>query len=402
MAKRKTIDPIEDLRQLGRKYHHLQQEHQREAPNSATRRRLETELEQLTARFKRLLEHWVREASLREDWLRYLHHGAPAPEQPEIALPPLFRGTTESGADIVIQVAADGGYDIYLDGALSMHEMVPWHLDPDAIEPVQVGEHSCRERFDAPEEAVIALADFLSTEGAQPPWRWFRALFEDGLVDAELAVTPRGRRRLTRGARPRPASGEHVNFCVLVVDAARARVLTLETVADECQPTLDELVEVGDITNPERRARASEFFSDNRPGLRREGSHGPRHGVDDRRDRHRRVMDQRFAELAANQAAEIWRRFPSCRVIVVAAPPMLGLLRPVIAERNRDPSPYETRELPRDLTRLAPSALHDALAKARLLPARGRRPREGEGEQGPQASTVLPVDEHHIAGKVGS
>ena len=374
MTEHKTIHPIEHLRQLGREYHHLQQEHQREAPHGATRRRLQAELEQLSAYFQRLLEHWVREPARREDWLRYLQHGEPAPEQPEIAPPPLFRGTTESGADIAIQAAADGGYDIYVDGALSVHEMVPWHLDPDAIEPVQVGEHTCRERFEAPEEAVIALADFLSTDGTQPPWRSLPALFEDGLVDAELAVTPRGRRRLARDTRPRSTSGGRANFCVRVVDAARARVLMLETDADELLPTFDKLVEVADVTNPERRARAAEVLSDTRPGLHREGSHGPRHGVDDRRDRHRHTMDQRFAELAADHAAAIWQRYRSCRVIVVAAPPMLGLLRPAIAKRTRGPTPYDTSELPRDLTRLAPPTLHDALAEAGLLPARRRLP----------------------------
>jgi protein required for attachment to host cells len=377
MARFDSIHPIEQLRQLGHAYHHLQQEHQREAPQGATRRRLEVKLERIAARFQRLLEHWVREPALQEQWMRYLQQGAPAPEQPEIAPPPLFRGTTGSGAEIELRVADDGGYDIFMDGKLSVHESVPWHLDPDAMGPVQVGEHSCRERFEAPGEAIMALEDFLSTAGAQPPWRWLRALFEDGLVDAELALTPRGRRRLAhqaRRARPAASAGERVNYCVLVVDAARARVLTLETDADELLPTFAELVEVADITNPARRARPAEFFSDTRSGQRREGSHGPLHGVDDRRDRHHRGMDRRFAALAADQAAELWRRYPACRVLVVAAPRMLGLLRPAIAERMRGQTPHDVRELARDLTRLAPATLHDALAEAGLLPARRRLP----------------------------
>jgi hypothetical protein len=53
---------------------------------------------------------------------------------------------------------------------------------------------------------------------------------------------------------------------------------------------------------------------------------------------------------------------------------MLGHLRPAIARRRTGPSRPDVQELARDLSRLAPPALHDALAEASLLPARGRLP----------------------------
>jgi hypothetical protein len=74
----------------------------------------------------------------------------------------------------------------------------------------------------------------------------------------------------------------------------------------------------------------------------------------------------------------VWKSHPACHVVVVAGPKMLGNLRPAIA-RRRNGSPVEVHELDRELTQLAPAALHDALAGAELLPPRGRRRTRGPG-----------------------
>jgi protein required for attachment to host cells len=323
-------------------------------------------------RFERLLSQWVNDEELRERWRCHLHEGAPAPGEPLFTPPPLFKGLTPSNAAIELRRASDGGYDIILDGAHAGHETVPWHLDPDTAEPVLIGDHSCREVFDAPAQAIDELEAFLPTSGATPPWRWARELMEDGLIDADFALTPRGRRCLARGRRPAAAQSRRSNFCVILADAARARILTMESSRGALEPTLDALVEVADLTRPERRARDSEVFTDTRPGLRREGAHGPRHGVSDRRDQHRHETDRRFAEQVADEAARIWSGYHACRVLVVASPAMLGLLRPAIARRTRGASPHDIHELDRDLTRLATPAVHDALAAATLLPPRAR------------------------------
>ena len=53
------------------------------------------------------------------------------------------------------------------------------------------------ETFDASEEAVRALADFLD-EGGSPPWEYAAELLADGLIDVHFDLTPRGRRALAR------------------------------------------------------------------------------------------------------------------------------------------------------------------------------------------------------------
>lgn len=366
--------PAEQLVELGRAYHRLQQEHQREAPRSATRRRLRRDMDELDQRFERLVTGWVSDEDLRERWRLHFYQGEPPPGEPRFAAAALFKGKTEANALIELRAAADGGYDIFLDRKLVRHETVPWHLDPDTIEPVLIDERYCTEVFDAPDQAVAALEAFLKHSGTEPPWQWGRALIEDGLIDADFALTPRGQRRVARAALPevKTATPRRSNFCVIVANAARARILTLESPAGEHEPTRAHLVEVADLSNPEQRARDSELFSDTRPGLRREGGHGPRHGVSDRRNSHRDETSRRFAEKIIEEAAQIWRAYHTCRVLVVASPAMLGFMRPVIADQTKGQNPYDIRELGRDLTRMAPAALHDALAEAVLLPPRAR------------------------------
>jgi protein required for attachment to host cells len=138
------------------------------------------------------------------------------------------------------------------------------------------------------------------------------------------------------------------------------------------EPTLSPLVEAADLANADRRARDSEVLSDTRPGLRREGPASPRHGVDDRRDHRKRVVDRRFADLVAQTAARAWSKLPGCKIVVAASPTMLGALRQALVKHTRGPTQHEIRELARELARLSAPALHDALADAGTLPPRGR------------------------------
>lgn len=363
--------PAEVLEELGRRYHHIEHAHEREPASGATRRRRERDMAEVTARFDRMLASWVLDEDLRARWQAYLYEMGPAPDTPRLAIPPVFKGTSETGAVLAIRPALDGAYDVVVDGATIVHEHVPWHLDPDLRGPVLVAGQLYQEIFDAPPAAVRALASFLATPGAGPPCLWARALVEDGLCDLDLALTPRGERCL-RAAGSLSTSVARSTFCVLVADGARARILTLETDAAGLVATSNPLTEVADLTSPERRARDSEVLSDTRPGLRREGPHGPRHAVSDRREGHRHDADRRFAEMVVEAAAHLWRQSPRSTVIVAASPGMLGLLRPAIARRRRGASWPDVHQLARDLTKLSAPALHDALADLALLPPRER------------------------------
>lgn len=367
-----SVDPKLQLTQLGDEYRHVRDAHEQENAGGATRRRLEQDMHRIVERFERLLERWVHEDELRAAWRSYLYDGADLPDGPELAPPPLFRGRTDAGALIEIYVADDGGYDLLFDGAHVKHHEIPWHLDPELIDPVQIGEWSCHEIFAAPDRAIAALEEFFASD-VPPPWSWVETLYEDGLIDADFGLTPRGARRLSRG-KPRTSAGEGRNYCVIVADGGRARILTLTQTLPPRPGRLDRLQLVADVSNQENRARDSEQFANTRPGLRREGPHGPRHAVSDRRESHRREAVRQFAKLVVDEAARAWDQFETCRIVVVAPPQMLGLLRPVIAQELSGPSPHDVVELARDLTQLGVPAVHDALARAELVPERGRLP----------------------------
>ena len=353
--------PRDVLRELGSEYRHVENQHAREPAHSTYRRRLARQMDDLAVHFERLLDEWVDDEGLRRRWRAYLRGRDAAPDEPTIPVPPLFRGRNDAGALVEVIPRGDG-HDIVVDGALHDRDSLPWELDPDMREPIWVGDMSCEEVFVVPEEAVRALADFTAGR-APPPWRWVRALVEDGLVDLHFAVTPRGARRLHRTPELAPPPRAR-NLCVVVADAVRARVFVLDGTE------LPRLVEVAELTNPLARARDRELVSQVRPAAR-EAPFMPRGDTSDHRDVRRREADRHFAARIAEEASAVWRGYPRCEVIVAAGPAMLGLLRPALAHAVRT-SGCSVRELARELTKLTPSALHDQLAAQALLPPRGR------------------------------
>lgn len=335
----------------------------------------------LAERFERLLEHWVHDVQVREYWRAFFYHGAAEPEQPRLASPP-FRGTNEAGAIVEVHESGVGGYDVLLDGAHVDHYEHPWDQHTDRFEPVVIGEWTCQETFAAPEAAREALDFFVGNPDSEPPWHWAPALFEDGLIDSNFSLTLRGARALP-GARhaaseePGTATAEEtglrLHYCVLLVNAGRSRVFTLESDAFEHTSTFAPLSEVADTSNALARSQDSQVFANSRPGLRREGPHGPRHAVSDRRENHREESQRQYLKRVVDVAATVWGLFDTCQIVVVASPQMLARLRPVIAQRLRGKSHFVIDEYPGDLMWQEASAVHDKLAEAGLLPARGRR-----------------------------
>lgn len=372
---------------LARDYHQLQGvRHVRgaEAEGNAAHRKMGQKMTEIAARFERLIEHWIAGDPRAEAWRRHLYDGAPAPDGPELAEPPLFRGESDAGARIEVRRApGDSGaaYDVLSDGARIARESAPWHLEPELIEPVTVAGQTCRDTFDASAEAQNALAAWIAASSGDPPWRFARELHDDGLIDFDFALTARGRRCLSQLAGEPPAAsagaglaGARVHYCVIAADAARARIFLLA--ADRGRaPTLMPLTEVADIARPDGRARDRDLHSESRPPQRADVFAGPssRHGVSDHREDRRRESTREFANSVVEAASRVWRTLPSCEIVVTASPTMLGLLRPALGRRTGGPAAPPVRELGRDLSKLAPAALHDALADQGLLPARGRR-----------------------------
>ena len=156
--------------------------------------------------------------------------------------------------------------------------------------------------------------------------------------------------------------------CIAIVDAARARLFTLEELARQAGTTY-ELRERADLIDPDRRLRPSELFSDTRPGAdRAPGGRG--HAVDDHRDSHLEQLDRRFAGEVAARVASLVREHSCGRLIVAASPRMLGHLRR--AGAGQLVPELAVDEIDRDLTRSSPPQIHDLLTARGLLPARGR------------------------------
>ena len=350
------------LAELSREYHRVQTlRHRRGAPGdgNSAHRRLGQKMADLADRFERQVEHWVGDHPLAETWRRHFYDGAPAPDGPALAEPPLFRGTNDAGARIEVRRApADSGatHDVFSDGKRIARESSPWQLEPEAIEPVTIVGRVCLDTVEASPEAVGALRRFVEAPDSEPPWRFARELYEDGHIDVDFALTPRGRRCLAHLAAERPAphapglAGSRAHYCVIAADAARARILLLAAADNGQTATLMPLTEVADMKRPEGRAHDRDLHAESRPPQRSDSTARPAsgHAVSDHRDNRRRWASREFAESVAEAASRVWRTLPLCDVVVVASPPMLGLLRPAIARRNGGRIPNRVSELARD------------------------------------------------------
>jgi hypothetical protein len=188
----------EELDALVHHYYHLRNEHERSQPESATRRRLEDDLLEVRERFDRLLEEWVSDPELQQAWREHIRNRGPVPAEPRPIRPLVFQGRSEVAGSTVEVRRKDDEFEVEIDGALL--ERVAAEKDLSVTTPAlrfRVNGTQFEETFNASEEAVRALADFLD-QGGPPPWEHASVLLADGLIDVHFDVTPRGRRALAR------------------------------------------------------------------------------------------------------------------------------------------------------------------------------------------------------------
>jgi hypothetical protein len=187
----------EQLDTLARYYHHLHNEIQRTDLESSFRRKLEDQLLEVRERFDRVLEEWVPNEELREEWREYLHNRRPEPDEPKGIEPLAFQGVTDAGSILQVRGAADE-YEVWVDG--SLQERIAAQKDLSVASPAlqfRWDRKEIEETFNASGDALQALAEFLDT-GESPPWEYASELLADGLIDVHLDLTPRGRRVLAR------------------------------------------------------------------------------------------------------------------------------------------------------------------------------------------------------------
>jgi protein required for attachment to host cells len=155
---------------------------------------------------------------------------------------------------------------------------------------------------------------------------------------------------------------------ILAADATRARLFTFEELAAPIDVATQELRERVTLVDPARRRRASELFSETRPGLDRAPS-GRGFAVDDRRDAARRRMDRDFAADIADASRELVQAHGCNRLFLAASPRMLGFLRELGQFADLG---VELCEIDRNLAHLSSAELHDHLARRGFLPVRER------------------------------
>src|SRR5919108_1012381 len=178
-----TLPRREELDALAHYYHHLRNEHERSQPESSMRRQLEDRLLEIRERFERLLEEWVPDPDLQEEWREYLRNRRPEPSGPPAIRPLVFQGRAEASGSIVEVRRKGDELQVEVDG--SPLERVAAEKDLSVPNPAlrfRLNGMEFEETFNASPESLRALADLLD-QGGSPPWQHASELLADGLID---------------------------------------------------------------------------------------------------------------------------------------------------------------------------------------------------------------------------
>jgi len=130
---------------------------------------------------------------------------------------------------------------------------------------------------------------------------------------------------------------------IIVADGARARFITFEPTLDVDLDGRPRSIEQADLVNPERRAAPREQFSD-RPGRLHAARGGPAQAADDHRQRHQEEVERRFARRIVDAARPFAEEHALARLILLAAPRLLGCLRAELDGRLGDLNIVEINE----------------------------------------------------------
>jgi hypothetical protein len=184
----------EELAALVHHYQHLHNEVEHEKPEGSTRRELEDKLLDVRQRFDRLLDKWVLDDELREQWREYIRGRRSEPDDPAGIEPLAFEGLDDAGSVVQVRGQADE-YQVWVDG--SLQERIAARKDLSVDKPVlhfRWDRKEIAETFNASEEARNALAAYRDATDVSPPWEYASELLADGLIDVHFDLTPRGKR----------------------------------------------------------------------------------------------------------------------------------------------------------------------------------------------------------------
>ena len=157
------------------------------------------------------------------------------------------------------------------------------------------------------------------------------------------------------------------DYCVVVAAGSRARFFTLSPAEIPEMQSGPNLVERSDLISPERATHEKDMWSDTKSGRNR-SSGGGAHGYDDHRAQHEDEFERRFAREVVEQAEKLVSSNGNRRIIMVAQKRMLGFLRNSLEGLRKNG--VEIHEVAKDLSKMKPMQLHEALSMQNLLPAR--------------------------------
>jgi protein required for attachment to host cells len=154
------------------------------------------------------------------------------------------------------------------------------------------------------------------------------------------------------------------NAGIIVADAARARFITFEPSQDPALDGNDRCIEHADLVNPESRMAARDRFSD-RPSRKPAPRGGPAHLSDDHRQRHQEEAERRFAKRILDAVAPFLGQHGLRRLLLIAAPRLLGFLRAELAGRHLPD--VQIVEMNEDHSRLSLPQLAELVVQRQLL-----------------------------------
>lgn len=154
--------------------------------------------------------------------------------------------------------------------------------------------------------------------------------------------------------------------CIIAIDGAHARFFTLEIPEEPRADGGARLVEGQDLVNPEADIPQRLQFSDRR-GRAHASPTSPAHALDDGRERHRRELDRRWTRRFVQETEHFLQRETATRLLLVAEPRMLGVLRDEL--RYERLTGIEVIELEQNITQFPVAQIQSILALRGVVPA---------------------------------
>ncbi len=157
-------------------------------------------------------------------------------------------------------------------------------------------------------------------------------------------------------------------FCVVVMDGARARFLAFQKAEfPEFEPS-SKLIEHEALINPEQETSAGDLWSSPESGREHSSTIGSAHTYSDHREHHEDEFERRFTQLVAEQTARFIQEQQAQHLVIVTERKMLGLVREALIPLVSDG--LHIQELAKNLTKLKSAELHEYLSNEGLLPKR--------------------------------